>query len=47
VHAVLLAAEETHRELAVEPIWFGVISLAVLTGLLVVTFAFRNVGARH
>ena len=47
MHAVLLAAEEATRELSVPPIWYGVISLAVLFGLLVVTFAFRNIGARN
>lgn len=46
MHALLQAAEEAHTELAVEPIWFGIVSLAVLMGLLVATFAFRNVGNR-
>src|SRR5690554_3398779 len=47
VHAVLQAAEEAHRELSIPPIGFGIVSLAILLGLLVVTFAFRNIGARN
>ena len=47
MHAVLQAAEEAHRELSIPPIGYGLVSLAVLLGLLVVTFAFRNIGARN
>jgi len=47
VHAVLQAAEEVHRELSIPPIWFGIVSLSALMALLLVTFAFRNIGARN
>ena len=47
MHAVLLAAEEAHRELSIPPIWYGIISLATLMALLVATYAFRNIGARN
>lgn len=47
MHAVILAAEEAHRELSIPPIWFGIIALSSLMALLVVTYAFRNIGARN
>ena len=47
MHAVLLAAEQVHRELSIPPIWYGIVALASLMAALVVTFAFRNIGARN
>lgn len=47
MHAVLLAAEEAHVELAMPPIWYGIIALSVLMAALLVTYAFRNIGARN
>ena len=47
MHAVLLAAEEGHRELAMPTIGYGIVALSVLMAALLVTFAFRNIGARN
>ncbi|MDN5558029.1 MAG: hypothetical protein L0G23_01130 [Ruaniaceae bacterium] len=38
---------EVVNELAVAPIWFGIITFSVLVLLLFVTYAFRSVGTRH
>ena len=38
---------EIATELAMEPIWFGVIALIAFLVLLLVTFAFRSVHTRH
>ena len=48
MHAALLAIEE-HAEAAtgVAPEAVGALALGVLIALLLVTFAFRNVGNRH
>jgi hypothetical protein len=46
--AVQIAQEATeHAEPAISPITLGVLSFGGLVALLVVTYAFRNVGSRH
>ena len=50
VPALLSAAEqaqETHRELPMPPIAYGLIALGVAFVLLMITVAFRSVGKRH
>lgn len=39
--------EEQLRELPIPPVAFGLITLAVMGLLLVITYAFRSVGNRH
>jgi hypothetical protein len=46
VHVALLATETVH-ELPFSPPVYGVVAFGVLVGLLLVAFAFRNVGSRH
>ncbi|GAA2245756.1 hypothetical protein GCM10010401_19000 [Rarobacter faecitabidus] len=47
--ALSIAAEgaETANHLPISPIGFGITAFAVLLGLLIVSFAFKNVGQRH
>ena len=48
VQAVVTAAEEaTHVELPIPPGAYGLVAIAVMVGLLFVTYAFRSVGTRH
>jgi hypothetical protein len=50
VHAVLLAAEESHEAasaLPIAPEGFGLIAFGALLVLLAVTYAFKSVGTRH
>lgn len=48
---ILTAAAETSHgvvnELPIPPVAYGLISFAVLMGMLFVTYAFRSVGTRH
>jgi inner membrane protein involved in colicin E2 resistance len=43
----LSGGHEIVNELAVHPIWFGVIALTLLLFLLLVAYAFRSVHTRH
>lgn len=45
--ALAAGGHEVAGELAVSPVWFGVITLSVLLFMLLVTFAFRSVYKRH
>ncbi len=50
IAAMLTAAAETeerHREIPLPAEAYGLLALAALVGLLLVTFAFRSVGSRH
>lgn len=47
MHAALLMAETTVRELPAAAPVYGIIAFGLLIGLLLVTFAFRSVGTRH
>jgi len=50
VFATVLAAAEEHEvvnHLAVPPVAFGITTFVILTGLLLVTYAFRSVWTRH
>jgi len=47
VHAALLMAETTVRELPAPAPVYGIVAFGLLIGLLLVTFAFRSVGTRH
>ena len=40
--SALLAAEEHANELALEPIWFGVIAFGILLALLLITMSFNR-----
>ncbi|MGC5168872.1 hypothetical protein [Luteimicrobium sp. DT211] len=44
--AAVLVAEKVN-ELPVSPYVYGGTALAILVGLLAITFAFRSVGTRH
>ncbi len=44
---VRIAAEETERHLPMHPIMYGVVAIAALLSLLLITFAYRNVHTRH
>jgi hypothetical protein len=46
--AVQFAQEATeHAESAISPVALGVLAFGGLVALLLVTYAFRNVGSRH
>ncbi|MCR6494037.1 hypothetical protein [Cellulomonas sp. P24] len=47
MHAALLMAETTVRELPAPAPVYGIVAFGLLIGLLLVTFAFRSVGTRH
>ena len=55
IQALALHAEETAghvganagHEVVVPPLAFGVVALCILMALLLITFAFRNLGSRH
>jgi hypothetical protein len=47
VSAAVLVAQKVVNELPVSPYVYGGTALAVLVGLLAITFAFRSVGTRH
>lgn len=46
---VTLAAEEaeSHGNVALETVWYGIVALAVFAGLALVTASYRNVSNRH
>ena len=47
MHAVLIEAAEKTRDLPFPPIVFGIGAFVGLVAMLLITYAFRNVGSRH
>lgn len=47
MHAALTAADAATRQLPFPPVVFGIGAFVGLVALLLVTYAFRNVGSRH
>ncbi len=47
MHAALLMAETTVRQLPAAAPVYGLVAFGLLIGLLFVTYAFRSVGTRH
>lgn len=43
----LASSHEVVNQLPVAPIWYGIITFAVLVFLLLATYSFRSVGTRH
>ena len=47
MHAALSAAEASTTQLPFPPVVFGIGAFVGLVALLLVTYAFRNVGSKH